>query len=222
MRADRNEARSLSCASAMDAARSRGNGSVRRGQDGVTDMLVVRDEHDLRKLAECLLRSDRINPVVGMTDRDGSGAPLLPCAQVRGIVGADAQLYLISSETLLRRLRNEIGSQFALPKPGVRVWWPGLSNASDPADHPCTIAVDGESGQALLKEFSRRFDLTRPRVRREIKLIEDIRALAERQLDEANRRALLAQRKAYGGRAARHKHGDGAGISTVTRHQDVA
>jgi hypothetical protein len=221
MRTDRNDARSLSCASAVDAARSRAIAYPLSTQNGGTEMIAVRDEHDLRKLVEDLLRADRIDPVVGMTDRGSGGAPLLPYAQVRGIVGDDARIYLISSQPL-RDLRNAIGSPFALSRPAARVWWPGLSNASDPADHPSTIAVDGESEQTLLEEFCRGFDLTRPRVRREIKLIEDIRALAEHQLDEANRRVPLTQRSAFGGRTGRRKRGEGSGISAITRHGDVA
>jgi hypothetical protein len=70
-------------------------------------------------------------------------------------------------------LQRVVGHAFALSAEGVRVWWPGLLADSSPDVHPSVIALDGESLARVLAEFARGFDLSRPCVRAEIRLIED-------------------------------------------------
>jgi cell division septum initiation protein DivIVA len=47
------------------------------------------------------------------------------------------------------------------------------------------LALDGEPQASVLAQFAREFDLSRPRVRQEIRVIEDLRRLAERELSLA-------------------------------------
>lgn len=165
----------------------------RRVHEHHDQLTLVRSELELRELVAYLRFEDRRDPVIAMTSGEDSDDPLLPYAPLRGVVGDRARIYMICNDLLLHGLAGAIGAPLALSKPGVRAWWPGVSVGGDPGDHPFTIALDGESEESLLEEFAHSFDLTRPRVRREIKLIEDIRALAERRLEETNRWTQLTE-----------------------------
>jgi hypothetical protein len=111
--------------------------------------------------------------------------PVLDPADVRVIVGVGPRIYYLPEEETLEALERVLGRVLALPAGGVRVWWPGLSVDSGAGGHPVMLALDGEPQPRVLAEFARGFDLSRPRVRGEIRLIEDLRRLAERELSLA-------------------------------------
>jgi hypothetical protein len=149
------------------------------------EMVVVRDEHGLCSMATYLLSSGRYKPVVGLTRLLGTDTPALRYAQIRAVVGADLRVYLIPMGYLLCRLQDMLGRRLALPASAARIWWPGLSMDSDPDEHPLVLYLAGESERDMLGELKRQFHLSHPLVHREIKLIEDLRALAEHELAQA-------------------------------------
>jgi hypothetical protein len=144
------------------------------------DCLAIATGRDLRRLCADILGA-RAQPVVGLT-LDDDGAPVLACSDVRAVVGAGVRIYLVFSDALLRELRESLGPRLALDRGTVRVWWPGASARCDPGDHPTVLALEGEPSAVTVEELALQFDLTRPRVRAHIRLIEDARAFVEHEL----------------------------------------
>ena len=154
------------------------------GGEGV-GLIAVRGRAELQSLGAYLLAGEREHPVVAITRSLEVDEPVLAPDEVRMIVGAGPPVYYVNGEEMLVGLQGMLGSALALPAGGVRVWWPGLSVDSDPGDHPAVLALDGEPAASVLAQFAREFDLSRPRVRQEIRMIEDLRRLAERELSLA-------------------------------------
>jgi hypothetical protein len=123
--------------------------------------------------------------VVGLSCLEELNAPVLDPQRVREVVGVIPRIYYVPGEYLLRRLQGMLGQRLALPAASARVWWPGVTPRSNPAEHPLVLALDSESQTDMLAEFARQFDLSRPYVRAEISLIEDARGLAEHELSQA-------------------------------------
>ncbi len=136
-----------------------------------------------------LLSGDRVQPVVGITSMVDSDELVLAPASVRATVGPFPRIYLVTGEGTLRGVSVGLGRELALLPGAARVWWPGLTERSDPADHPLVGRIDDEDDSAMLADFSRQFDLSRPAVRREIREIEDLRALLERDLAQERRQS---------------------------------
>ncbi len=129
-----------------------------------------------------LLSGERVQPVVGIASMlDGDELALAP-AGVRAAVGLAPLVYVVSGEGALCGLADRLGRGLALLPGAVRVWWPGLAVGSDLGAHPLIGRIDDDDEAGMLAEFARRFDLSRPGVRQEIKLIEDARALLEHEL----------------------------------------
>jgi hypothetical protein len=147
--------------------------------------IVVRGDRGLRSMEAYLLAGERYKPVVALARSPDTDAPVLAYPQVRAVVGADTRVYLIPEEHLLRRLREVLGRRLALPAGAARIWWPGLRGDSDPGEHPLVLSLADEPERPMLAEFARQFHLSHPLVRREIELIEDLRALAEHELAQA-------------------------------------
>ncbi len=145
---------------------------------------IVGDEQELLDLQTHLLLADRAHPVVALAcyEEEIESATLW-LEEIRPIVGPYTHVYFVD-ESLLGLLREGLGRKLALTPGSARIWWPGLSTRSDPGDHPLVLALEGESRTDVLAELARQFDLSRPHVRRELKLIEDARALAEHRLAE--------------------------------------
>lgn len=147
--------------------------------------MIVRSQQALRGM-EADLRSDRrVHPVVGLASLEEINEPVLAAQRVREIVGVGPRIYYVRGAYLLRCLRGMLGGSLALPAGGARVWWPGIATRCDPAAHPLVLALDSESQADMLAEFARQIDLSRPLVRVEIALIEDVRRLAEEELARA-------------------------------------
>jgi hypothetical protein len=159
------------------------------------DYVVVATAHELQRLCLDIL-GPRVGPVVGLA-LDDDGVPVLACADVRAVVGAGVRIYLLASDDLLCELRDELGPRLALDRGSVRVWWPGAEARCDPADHPLVHALEDEPCAATLEEFALQFDLTRPRVRAQIKLIEDARAFVEHELVIAQQHNQLLSQALY-------------------------
>jgi hypothetical protein len=159
-------------------------------------LVIVRSQTALREMEADLRSAHRAQPVVGLTSLEEINEPVLAPRLVREIVGVRPRIYYVPGEYLLRRLRGMLGQRLALPVGSARVWWPGMSTRSDPAAHPLVLALDSESQEHMLAELARLFHLSRPFVRSEIRLIEDVRALAEYELSQAREqnRAIAIER----------------------------
>ena len=154
--------------------------------------------HDL----EAHLLGDREHAVVTLTPSLTMDAPVFAPEAIREIVGPCVRIYVIRGDYLLGHLQRVFGRKLAPARGAARIWWPGFSTTSDPDAHPLVQRLEGESDLAALEEFARRFDLSRPRVRIEVKLIEDSRALAERERDQAVGRAREVERLLRDARSA--------------------
>jgi hypothetical protein len=155
--------------------------------------IVIRDTRGISGLARYLLSGERELPAVGIARSLEVDEPVLSTADVRAIVSAGPRIYYVPDEEMLGVLEGLLGRVIALPAGGVRVWWPALSVQSVARDHPFVLAHDCETPASVLEEFAKEFDLSRPRVLREIRLIGGLQRIAERERDEAIRRAEAAE-----------------------------
>lgn len=146
--------------------------------------VVVRSQEDLERLCDDIA-GERDVPIVGLTLRGFSNEPVLRASDIRSVVGPWIRIYLITSEELLQGLWEMLGSRLGIWRGAVRVWWPGASARDDPGDHPVVVALEDEDYRVTLNEFAHEFDLSRPRVRDRVRLIEDSRAFLERELASA-------------------------------------
>jgi hypothetical protein len=152
------------------------------------DWIVVYSKADARGL-EVHILGDREFPVVALAPSVTTDVLVFLPEAIRDIVGPDTRIYVIPGDYLLKQLQGWLGRKLAPARGAARIWWPGFSTRSDSEDHPLVQRIEGESDVVALEEFARRFDLSRPRVRTEIKLIHDSRALAESERDQALARA---------------------------------
>jgi hypothetical protein len=145
------------------------------------DCALVVDGRELRRMCADILDA-REQPVAALT-LDADGVPVLAFADVRAVVGAGVRIYLIAGEDeLLDELRATLGPALALDRGAARVWWPGAGPRCDPADHPLVLALEDEPSAVTIEELALQVDLTRPRVRAHVRLIEDARAFVEHEL----------------------------------------
>jgi hypothetical protein len=159
--------------------------------DGAADCVPVDSMAAVDSLCGEIL-GPREQPIVALTPRlDGDG-PVLAYEDVRALVGPRARVYLIADDELLLRLRERLGPGLGLERGMARVWWPGARARCDAADHPLIVALADEPSRVTLEEFAQQFDLTRPRVRGQVRLIDDARALAERELAQAREQSRTA------------------------------
>ena len=188
------------------AGRSAGYAPVAR------EMIVVRSARQLQRL-EAELVGARRYPVVLLALAAGMDEPVFPPRQVRRAAGLRVRIYLLLGQHPFQRPAVVADSYLAVPRGSARICWPQFGAGSDPDDHPLVHRLEGESDRAAVEEFARQFDLSRPCVRREIKLIEGIRSTSEHELAQA--RARLAEveqqlRDAYIARHQASRHAEGA------------
>jgi transcriptional regulator with XRE-family HTH domain len=167
--------------------------------------IVVSGEDELLKMVADLRSPNRMHPVVGLSSSPIESEPALVASEVREIVGPFARIYLLPNEDQRLGLKAKLGRKLALFPDTVRVWWPGLTRRSDPGDHPLVAVLEGESGPDLLAEFGREFELSRPHIRREIKQIEDARALAEHRCKQAEEKEHTARERLRDSQVERHR-----------------
>lgn len=166
----------------QDTEHSQGGG--REAENAGCVQIATRD--DLYLLGADIL-GERDYPIVGLTMREYEHEPVLPPKDVRAVVGHRARIYLVAEDDLLLELGGVLGAELKLDRGAARVWWPGSGGRRcEPTDHPVIFALEGEENSETLEDFCYQFDLTRPRVRGRINLIEDSRAFVEHELERAN------------------------------------
>ena len=181
--------------------------------------ITVADDQDLQAMGSHLLSCDRDQAAVALTSV-GTGQPVLAPDKVRAIVG-NARIYLVSAADVLLDLEGVLGPNLALPAGAARIWWPELTVASNPLEHPVVLHLEDEPEADMLVEFARCFELTRPVVRREIKLIEDARGLLELELEQAHEQQRRIDQLLQDTQVERHEQAVRAelaesGLETVT------
>jgi len=150
-------------------------------------MIVVRRARQLQRL-EAELVSARRYPVVLLALAADADEPVFPPAQLRRAAGLRVRIYLLVGQHPFQRPPVVATKHLAVPRGSARICWPQFSVGSDPDDHPLVHRLEGESDPDALKEFARQFKISRPCVRREIKLIEGIRTTSEHELAQARLR----------------------------------
>jgi hypothetical protein len=163
---------------------------------GGADWTIVRTQAGLRSLVENLLSGDRQLPLVLLSSAYGCSEPVLAPGRVRAVTGRPAEIYYVTTDYLLRRfnasLRRRLGEStghgLRLDGGAVRIFWPGVSERASPEDHPLVPELVDEREWNLLAEFQRRFDLSRPTVRPEIRLLNETLTVTERELKLARNR----------------------------------
>jgi hypothetical protein len=147
---------------------------------GESDVVVVHDRRELQGMERDVLSPIRDQPVIALVAGGDFDVPVLAPSEVRKIVGKGPRIYVIE-DSLLEHLR--LPSSVALSRgSSARIWQPGITSESDPDDHPVVCPLEGETPQ---EAFARRFDLSRPRVRKELKRLEALLAFNEHQLENA-------------------------------------
>jgi hypothetical protein len=163
------------------------------------ELITVANKADLQSMAAYLLDSSRTRPAVGLAAMLIDAVPVFSPAGIRSVVGPEVRIYFIPGEGLLRELKEVVGRGLALPLGAARVWWPVVTVRSDPGDHPLVLPLDVERPEEALAEFVHQFDLSRPHVRRELKLLKDALAFGEyrvEQIEEKERRTAEQRRRA--------------------------
>lgn len=156
---------------------------------------IVVGESELHEMVADICSSSRTYAVVGIASSLDDAEPAIAASDIRGVVGPDARIYFLRTDELLHGLKTEIGAKLALSRGAARIWWPAVTPRSDPGDHPLVLPLESESPEHTLAEFARQFRLSRPDVRREFQQTDEVRALAEHRLEEAeNKDDTTAQR----------------------------
>ena len=154
----------------------------------------------LRAMCAEILREDRGHPLVGLTCRAGARDPALPVDRVREIVGPGIPVYVIeppqarASKTLLPERHAVFGG-------AARVWWPGVSEDSDPF-HPVIFDGTGVYGEDALERLAREFRVQSPQpvglsAPQQAVLQERLRTRSERRCRELEEQLRSLQRR-YG------------------------
>jgi hypothetical protein len=154
------------------------------------DWTLVRSQTALRSLVEHLFSGNRHLPLVLLSAAREGGEPVLAPERVRAVTGRPAEIYYVTTAYLLqrfnaslrRRLGESAGHGLRLAGGAVRIYWPGVGEPGSPEDHPLVLGLVDEDEWDLLAEFQRCFDLSRPTVRPEIRLLSDALALSENRL----------------------------------------
>ena len=151
----------------------------------LADCMVVRSERELGVMTAEVLDAARGYPVVCLTSRAGEVDPALSPAAVREVVGPGIPLYFVGGMKLQMLLAERLPERLEVYRGAVRVWWPGVSEQSDPEDHPLIFNPVGADEAQSLEKLAYEFRLERGPV----DLTAEQRAVvAERQLKGERRR----------------------------------
>jgi hypothetical protein len=151
--------------------------------DGGT--VVVEDEAGAQRMLDHLLDPERTEAAIGIAR---SADPLWAC-QLRTVIGPGPRTFYVHDHRWLELLASGLG-RHALTAETIKIWWPGLTAASDASGHPAFVSLEEEDPAGLLAELARVFHLSRPVVHREIRQLEDLLALAERELAQSRQAPL--------------------------------
>ena len=114
----------------------------------------------LRAMCAEILCEDREYPIVGLTCRAGARDPALAVDRVREIVGPGIPVYVIEPPQA-QASKMLLPDRHAVYGGAARVWWPGVSEDSDPF-HPVIFDATGVYGEDALERLAREFRVKSP------------------------------------------------------------
>jgi hypothetical protein len=152
--------------------------------------IVPSSERELTVLAEAIRDPQRDYPILGLSARPGEHRPALDAASVRAIVGPGVPIYFLRTRQLTRCLSGLLPARFDMWDGATRVWWPGVSETSDPLDHPRIYDPSGRYGQDSLQRLAAEF-ATQPRP--ELTMKQQL-VLSERQRSQLSERTARLER----------------------------
>jgi hypothetical protein len=162
----------------------------------MADCVELSSEPECSALAKRVRDPQRDHPIVCLTARPGERDPALPARGVREIVGPGVPIYFVRTRRLTRYLGSLLPPRFDVWDGATRVWWPGVSETSDPIEHPRIYDPSGRYGQDSLQRLAAEFvTQTRPELTLKQQLV-----LAERQRSQLTERAERLERVLAGTR----------------------
>jgi hypothetical protein len=183
---DRSQQPKPQASAAHRSAQGTGGGETadaRRGELQDAGCVELRTDAELSALAYRVLDPRRNHPIVCLTTRLGDAAPALSPSAVRAIVGAKVPIYIVSTGPPSRRLSALLPAGLDVWNGAARIWWPGLSDGGDPAEHPRIYDPTGRYGKDSLEQLAASF-----RARRAEAAVERRLAVAERERAKLQRR----------------------------------
>ena len=114
----------------------------------------------LRAMCAEILREDREHPLVGLTCRAGAHEPALPGDRVLELGGPGIHVYVIEPPQA-RASKALLPDRHAVYGGAARVWWPGVSEDSDPF-HPVIFDATGVYGEDALQRLAKEFRVKSP------------------------------------------------------------
>ncbi|HEY2200366.1 MAG TPA: hypothetical protein VGH56_00650, partial [Solirubrobacteraceae bacterium] len=127
---------------------------IDRNESADADCIELSSEIELSRLAEAILDPQRDYPIVCLTARPGERHPALPPAAVREIAGPEIPIYFVATRRLTRYLGGLLPPRFDVWDGATRVWWPGVSELSDPLEHPRIYDSSGSYGEDSLQRLA--------------------------------------------------------------------
>jgi hypothetical protein len=116
--------------------------------------MTITTVSDPDRYAAEVMDADRDYPLVLLTSRLGEPYPALDPAEVENIVGADTHLGFMETSFRTKRLDELLPTKLGVFGGAARIWWPGVTPASDPYDHPLIhdpYATYGEKTLRILR-----------------------------------------------------------------------
>lgn len=120
-------------------------------------VIVVRDADDVAGLVDAVLDRERLAPIVALTTRHNESQPALDADDVRAALDPHVPIYLIETGDLTRELEERLPPKLHVFGGAARIWWPGVSDSSDPRDHPLIQDRYGVYGTQTLDHLAHAF-----------------------------------------------------------------
>lgn len=148
---------------------------------------------DGERLAAEVLDPGRTRPIVLLTSRNREREPALDPDEVRETIGGDAILYFMESGPATDALDAALPPKFGAWHGAGRIWWPGVSQSSDPYAHPLIHDPYGVYGKRAMEGFRKRWRKGPPGA---VEAVEPELVVAERDRDRARERQARAEAEA--------------------------
>jgi DNA-binding transcriptional ArsR family regulator len=116
--------------------------------------VTVSSSASVQTLCEEILDDGRTYPIVALTSRRHEHQPALSVPDAREIVGDAVPIYVIPTGRATIALRWCLPERLNVFGGAARVWWPGVSIDSDPADHPLIFDPSGAYGHRSIQALA--------------------------------------------------------------------
>ncbi len=120
----------------------------------------VASREDLWHLITELRREDRDYPIIVLTLGDGPEEGFPPDA-IRAL-DPRVPIYLVGNLGLCQRLTDVLGPQLAVKGGDARIFWTGIGENSEAADHPLVPIYSANDHRDPAERLVSAFDLSRP------------------------------------------------------------